>query len=361
MKLRNTISYNGPSEFSTSSAQLDQRIIEDQLYSILSECSSDAVVLVNQPGLQASDFVYTDMTAPLWHHFTRYFKRSGTFLPYLQTSSPLDLAQTSRFFIAQCNAEEVTANVNSPESPLQKYIDTRKRVIRVNFEPVPPDDSPGNAELRQFKLVNHDIMLAKIIDTIPSPFITIIYTSTSRGEISTESTGRYSKYPWIHELLKFTKDPINRDKWKSQFPEGVENIDRSIYRKDPREETFLKRRLPLAQEKHEQERTRKLDDMKRRKIHDKNTVQERLDALLSPEAIVSAGGVALLLAALYKLLSFVRWIFVGLLGDSRKPEDSPQAGSNEQTESKHSNASSTGVELRQKSSDEQASKEKKQS
>lgn len=265
------------------------------------------------PPSLAADGSETNAPHPLWSNFVRYFKRAGTFLPYLHTSSPLDLKKLSNFYVTHCGAEEVVANARNPADPISKYIDTRKRVIQVSFDPVPPLSEESSKNLRNKILAYNDHVLSRIINVVPSPFVTIIYTSISKAEIATSPPGPYSKYPIIEEILLNSKDPKNRDSWRA-------NEHRLKSKPDAKRDSSARRRLPLMQEKQEKERARRVAEMQARKKRDTGLIQERLDAFLSPEAIVSCAVVVLFVFVLYKIACLMRWVASSFLGSSTVDE-----------------------------------------
>lgn len=374
---------------SASSSQLDQRLIDQQLYSILSECSSDAVVLVNQPGVVSTDFIFNEDTVTLWTQFLRYFRRSGSFLPYLQTSSPLDFDKITKYYIRKCQAEELVADtqyieplkkfvdedgnpieqpVEMPQmgpvggqmrggnvhnmkpdvpGPIKAYADTRKRVIRVEFPPIPlPDGSKATMLQRQASLFKNDIILSKVINAVPSPMVTIIYTTTFEkyAQVSVEESGPYNKYLLIEDLLRFTKDPLNRNNWKLHASRKHHNVKYDAYANEEEEEEedghhygedniveeeeqtevedlFLRKKLPLEEEKRLAEKKLREEESRIRKLRNKDTWVERIDAMITPEAILIAVGVALFLAITYSFFSIIIWTFrVVFSSSSQEPE-----------------------------------------
>lgn len=270
-------------------------------------------------------------TSNLWTQFSRYFKASGTFLPYLQISAPLDYSKVKNFYIRNCEgAREIVANHKDKDEPIEKYIDSAKRVIKINFDPLPsvpekPTDSSNPEAMKAYKqalkarndmLFDNDLILAKVIQSIPSPFFTLIYTSTTRGEISTNSSGPYQKYPLITDILRFTKIPENRDSWKKG---GNANQHARNYMTDddddedkPRnkgynEDEFPARKMPLQAEIRQKQLKEKQRAMMERKKQEKNTWEGKLDEILTLELIFTCLGVCVFLAILVLVSKSFLW------------------------------------------------------
>lgn len=416
LRLRDAITFDDPFNITTSSSQLNQRIIDQQLYTILSECSSDAVVLVNQPGIVSSDFLFNSDTSLLWTQLIKYLRRSGTLLPYLQTSSPLDFSKISSYYTKKCRADLVHANgkfeIENPTEklkeliaegdeqgieefrnqhknkggpqmgpvggnlggrvgrlhnakqyqdagPLEPYIDTRKRVIRVEFPEIPvPDGSRSTFEARRTALLKHDTILSKIIDVIPSPMVTIIYTSTKPeySEVSYNESGPYHDYLLIEDMLRFTQRPENRDLWKlhanyqhqksidaeeedaeDDFFLDTDDEDQIRQRKEEwrqrkkemmeekgfthdREDLFQKKKMPLMEERRLAERYRLQEASKKRKARKEDSWVERLDRYLSTEMILVIAALCILSVVVYTFVKAIVWVLGLVLGKSQKPE-----------------------------------------
>lgn len=299
---------------------------------------------MNQPGITSSDFVLSPNTSSLWTQFIKYFKRSGTFLPYLQTSAPLDYNKISSYYITRCDAEEIVAKTKfskahqgnrdrtffSVDLPFEKYGDTQKRVIRVDFAPVPFPDSLDNRKAREDALFQNDVVLSKVIDSIPSPFVSIIYTSTSKGEVSYESSGPYKNFALIDDVLGFTNDPQNRDLWKPRDEHSKSQLNNHQKNGDSdkllngRKDTFARKRLPLVAERLAQEKLKKVEDMRKRKEHEKNTLLERIDEALTPESILICLAGTVLVFIIYTLFRLLSWIFFIISGE--ESSDSKEKG-----------------------------------
>lgn len=354
-------------------------------------------------------------------------RRSGTFLPYLQTSAPLDYNKISNFYTNRCGAEEVHADGNfkienptdtlkrlieqgdqeaieefqknnpakgGPQmgpiggslggkvgrlhnakqyqgpSPLEPYIDTRKRVIRVEFPVVPlPDGSRATLEKRKSILYKNDVLLSKIMDVIPSPMVTIIYSSTipEYGEISEQSSGPYHDYMLIEDMIRLSKQPENRDMWKLHAnyqhqksidaDENEDDEDSEVYYPDAansndkeqvqrrkeewkkqkremmkekgypneQEDMFQKKRLPLMQESRLQERNRLKEAHRNRKSRDKDTLIEQLDDIFSTEMVLIVASICLFIFVIYGFIRSMGWLFSLVFGKTAISSSSPTA------------------------------------
>ncbi|CUM63145.1 uncharacterized protein PRCAT00000712001 [Priceomyces carsonii] len=137
---------------------------------LITECSSDEYILIDQPGL-----TYTDMTVDKsgnWPFLRKYFELSSTLVGLPWVEKPLDMDFVEKYIIKNCEAETIEV-VHENEDEVSNYIDTRKKVIKISLGELPLSSPEREEEIRQ-----HDALARKIIRKLPSPHYTIILTSS---------------------------------------------------------------------------------------------------------------------------------------------------------------------------------------
>ncbi len=143
---------------------------------LIAPCSSNAYLLVNQPGLRLSDLDDLNLREKrdIFTNFRGYLDHASTKLtiPNIEDDGLLDFKSLEKYIIRNCQAEFVL--VEEDPDHLQDYLDTRKRVIRVNLP-----ELPENEYLRKEILKENDELLRDVIRKIPTPYHSIYYTSLS--------------------------------------------------------------------------------------------------------------------------------------------------------------------------------------
>lgn len=157
----------------------EEKTVTNLLKKLVTECSSDAYLLINQPGLR-----YTDLTTSKedqWPFLRKYLTLASTVVGIPWIKNPIDLDFIENYIIKNCDAETISV-LQEDENEVNKYIDTRKRIIRVELNDLPEDseDEPG---IRDFTLSSHDELIRKILRKVPSPHYTIILTSNSPSTV----------------------------------------------------------------------------------------------------------------------------------------------------------------------------------
>ncbi len=307
---------------------IDKQPLEQLLKHFLDSCPADSLVLIDQPGISSEDFKLTPSTASLWTQFARYFHRCGTFIPYLQTQVSLSQKKLADYYVRNCEAEVIKADLSksNPEHKLYPHFgDTRRRVITVKLPPLSTDP-----EERQDELFNNDLLIHELVSGIPSPFFAIIYTN-SEGANTTQPPGLFSEYFIIDELVRSSRKPEIRDQWKKNAPleEGQFLGDLGEVKPPLMEH---KKRLEKKRQDEEYVQSKKVR-MEAGSSVDK--LVEKLDALLTVESV--------LLVLLISIFSWVVWftckilvqIFNGIRGalpTASQPEGKPQVNNNETAE-----------------------------
>lgn len=133
------------------------------------ECSSDLFLLVDAPGLTSTDM--TSFKKDNWPHLQKYLHMSSSVVGLPWVEGTLDFDYITEYIVKTCKAEAV--KVHSSEDEVEHYIDTRKRVIRVETDPIPSGQSARDQAVR-----NVDDLIRKILRKLPSPHYTILITSS---------------------------------------------------------------------------------------------------------------------------------------------------------------------------------------
>lgn len=139
---------------------------------LMHDCSANTYVVVNQPGLKAKDF----QTESAFPFLKKLLERTSTMYTVPYSDGGIELGKLANSVAKQCGAEKIVANLDNNVTPLEEYMDTTKRVIEINFEPL-----PNTYVSRLAALAANDEMLEKIVRATPSPFIALILTS-EKGE-----------------------------------------------------------------------------------------------------------------------------------------------------------------------------------
>lgn len=142
---------------------------------LATECSSDAYIILDQPGLRVEDL--NMKRAEEWPFLRKYMTMASTVVGLPWVLGTLDLDYFERYIVKNCEAETVNVE-HENEDELTQYVDTRTRIIRVKFGELPPTNERGE---RNRVLREHDELIRKIIRKVPSPHYTIILTS-QQGE-----------------------------------------------------------------------------------------------------------------------------------------------------------------------------------
>lgn len=140
----------------------------NMLKKLVTECSSDEYLLINLPGLLFSDLNMAHADA--WPSLRKYMMMASSLVGLPRVEEPVDLDYLENYIVRTCDAETINVD-HEDEHEVNAYIDTRKRVIRVELDALPDDDTRG------YELRKHDELLRQILRKLPSPHYTIILTS----------------------------------------------------------------------------------------------------------------------------------------------------------------------------------------
>ncbi|KAH3661785.1 hypothetical protein OGAPHI_005963 [Ogataea philodendri] len=141
---------------------------------VFEQCSSDAYILVNVPGLKVEDFHHFEK----FHHLRSQLAQASTIvsLPNVVVDDErLDFQSLERYLRIHCDTYTHTVwNENSDE--VSKYIDVHKRTIVLDL--VGLNDEMTEEE-RLDKLGEYDDLLREVMRKLPSPLFTILFTTTT--------------------------------------------------------------------------------------------------------------------------------------------------------------------------------------
>lgn len=165
----------------------DGQAVTNMLKRLITDCSSDAYLILDMPGLTSKDM--KDKNAENWPFLTKYLSISSTVVGVPFVQEVIDLNHIKEYITTTCQAEVMHANIEDEGSI--DYIDVRKKIIDIQFNAL--DQLPDRS--RQIQL--NDEFIRKIIRKLPSPHYTIILTSTVKQymdpipQVVIESEPRY--------------------------------------------------------------------------------------------------------------------------------------------------------------------------
>ncbi|KAG7836770.1 hypothetical protein KL942_004688 [Ogataea angusta] len=144
------------------------------IYRVLEQCTSDAYILINLPGLRVDDF----------HHFERFrhlreqLSQASTVVTFpnvLVDDERLTTDEFVRYLRIHCNT--ITYDVvNEDAAEVPKYLDTRTRTINVQLGGL--TDEMSQTE-RLEKLDEYNELLREIMRKLPTPRFTILFSTNT--------------------------------------------------------------------------------------------------------------------------------------------------------------------------------------
>jgi hypothetical protein len=109
---------------------------------MLDACSADAIILVNQPGLTMDDLEdYEPFTM-----LRTYCFMSSTLGVVPRLQRPLDLDKLADYALKKCGGDVIRVE---GLDEVETYIDSGRRIIRINFPPLPQDSESRREALMQ--------------------------------------------------------------------------------------------------------------------------------------------------------------------------------------------------------------------
>lgn len=189
----------------------------DILTRMLASCPSDAYLIVEQPGIRVEDFqsFVTPYGPRLWQRFKEILGHAATIGSFPRLDGPISTQRLERLLTKQCSSETIVVDPRADDPMYEKYSDTRPRVLRLTFPPLPEDPVE-----RAFALEKHDEKIWHSLKLTPSPFFFIIYTSGSEGEPfypDSEEYKQQKRWDIFADLVRQKRDPRNRNEWKNHL------------------------------------------------------------------------------------------------------------------------------------------------
>lgn len=188
--------------------------VTNMLKKLVTECSSDVYVLVDVPGLEASDMARNKQGN--WPNIVKYLHMSSTVvgLPWMEGS--IDLSFLEKYIVRTCKAETIV--VHESELEVEQYRDIRKRVIKMDLKELPSSQPERDQAIRGV-----DDLIRKVLRKLPSPHYTILVT--------------LSQQAGVHPIPEFALE---------EMPDAFEIFNDII--NDPRREEELERNNYLYQD-----------------------------------------------------------------------------------------------------------------
>mmetsp|Transcript_4425 Transcript_4425/g.4886 ORF Transcript_4425/g.4886 Transcript_4425/m.4886 type:complete len:322 (-) Transcript_4425:3324-4289(-) len=185
-------------ELSGSGPQTPERAT-NLIKRLVTECSSDEYLVINQPGLMLEDMTVKE--SENWPFLRRYLTMASSVVGIPWVRGPLDLDFIEQYIISTCYAETMNV-VHDDDQEVEAYIDTRTRVIKIDLSELPPRE---DLELRYSVIREHDELIRKIIRKLPSPHYTIILTSDMPQHVhpipNSVVESEPEKYQIFHDLV----------------------------------------------------------------------------------------------------------------------------------------------------------------
>ncbi|CCF58141.1 hypothetical protein KAFR_0D04940 [Kazachstania africana CBS 2517] len=188
---------------------------------LLRKCNSDAIIFVNQPGLCKLDF---EEFEDEFKFLRKYIKVSSTSLKFEKVSGLHQNTFQNLIDITskECNIDRFMTLRGNNTDDFEPYIDTNKRIIVINYPPLPENDY----DLRRKHIMDYDLYLRTILAQIPSPYQTVIYTSLERSLVPKEDVmNNIEVFPGLFEDLA---EEEKNDRLKDEPPAPL-NKFRTLY------------------------------------------------------------------------------------------------------------------------------------
>ncbi|KAF3926524.1 hypothetical protein AA313_de0210167 [Arthrobotrys entomopaga] len=161
----------------------------DVVKTTVSQCSSDAYILVLQPGVHETDFRDSRSTPQM-----RKFSQTDRFFSVMDSVGYVDLNEVEEFVKKKCQAHTVT--VDASTSTFDTFDENATaQVIKLDFPVL-----PIHGEARRKGHIQNDNFLSALISMMPSAKYTVIYVSTPVGDSKIFVN---EKKPDVHEHQSF--------------------------------------------------------------------------------------------------------------------------------------------------------------
>lgn len=184
-------------------------------------CPADAYILVNQPGVHASDLRHD---AP---HLSALLSEAESSIEssYMLYDAPAVLDQISDSVVNHCGGKKITVDTRTGGFP--PYVDTAPRVISLDFDPLSTDKSVRRNQLR-----DNDAMLYSVTTLLPSRNYIIVYTAQQADSTSGDSSDSSSSSDSAFKITGTSvreEDDDNKDNNKDDNKDGKDKKYDSLF------------------------------------------------------------------------------------------------------------------------------------
>ncbi|GMM32862.1 Big1 protein [Saccharomycopsis crataegensis] len=145
---------------------------------LVKKCSSDAYILINQPGLTYDDFKVNDHK--IFFNLQSKLNEDSVVTSFPYVENGISFEKITKQILSACeDIEVIRINVEDEEElreghQLPRYKDTKPRVIILNLPKLP---THGDIEYRNKMIHENDKYIRKVLQRIPSPYLSFIFTS----------------------------------------------------------------------------------------------------------------------------------------------------------------------------------------
>lgn len=214
--------------------------VSEVLRNLLKPCSSNAYILVNQPGLTLDD---------LQHHESYTYLRTYSFmastlaaLPRIE--KPVDFDELKRNIIGRCDAKVIEL---SDLNEVEAYIDVRTRLIMITMPELPEDPAERIEALKlagKYSLILlyndtniTDESIRRTVRKLPSPSHTLIYTALDKRLYDKYDEKKWEKLEIFHDIIKqdatrdyeYERNDKTNKKIDKTFPEKRTKLLKKVY------------------------------------------------------------------------------------------------------------------------------------
>ncbi|CAI4063804.1 Big1p SKDI_08G1470 [Saccharomyces kudriavzevii IFO 1802] len=161
----------------------------------LGVCNANTYVFINQPGLRKLDFLEFEEE---FVSLQRYIRQSSTAIRFEKVDLlPENLYDDLADYVKEyCDADQVLQLRGNHTEDFQPFIDSKRRVIVIEYPMLPEDTNQRKEALRHY-----DKYLRTVLAQIPSPEQKIIYTSLNPGRtLAHESVIPIEIFPDIFDM-----------------------------------------------------------------------------------------------------------------------------------------------------------------
>lgn len=161
----------------------------------VTQCSSEAYIIVDIPGLEVSDLSMTQ--AGNMPSLRKYLMLSSTLVGVPWVDGAVDMDFLEQYIINTCEAETILLTEEN-EYYISKYIDTRKRVIRIEL---PPITSTTTFAQKDALLRHVDLVVQSVLRAIPSPHFSLIVSSSRPAPLPNVDRDYIREHPEKYEIF----------------------------------------------------------------------------------------------------------------------------------------------------------------